>query len=143
MNHTEPFTLQTRVGFIDTDASGRIHNTAMFRYFEAAETEFMRRLGIEYKGSNYLFPRVHVECDFVFPIVYDDLVCVEISLTKLGNSSMRFDFRTFKSGDLAAKGAVVMVCVDRTTQNSITIPNELREKLEPVLSAQAEENSDR
>jgi acyl-CoA thioesterase FadM len=56
MNHAEPFTLQTRVGFIDTDASGRIHNTAMFRYFEAAETEFMRRLGIEYKGSNYLFP---------------------------------------------------------------------------------------
>jgi acyl-CoA thioester hydrolase len=143
MNHAEPFTLQTRVLFIDTDASGRIHNTAMFRYFEAAETEFLRRLGIEYKASSYAFPRVHVECDFMFPIVYDDLIGVEISLTKLGNSSMRFGFRTFKSGDLAAKGVVVMVCIDRTTKKSITIPKELREKLEPVLSTRGERDGNR
>ena len=33
----EPFRFETRIRFIDTDASGRIHYTAMFRYFESAE----------------------------------------------------------------------------------------------------------
>ena len=39
------FIHRVRVAFVDTDASGRIHFTAMLRYFEAAEQEFLRSLG--------------------------------------------------------------------------------------------------
>ena len=39
------FTHRVRVAFPDTDASGRIHFTAMLRYFESAEIEFLRALG--------------------------------------------------------------------------------------------------
>jgi len=35
-----------RVAWIDTDAGGRIHFTAAFRYAEAAETELMRSVGL-------------------------------------------------------------------------------------------------
>ena len=56
-----PFVFQTRIRFIDTDASGRIHYTAMFRYFESAEIEFLRTLGINYDPKRPInFPRVHV-----------------------------------------------------------------------------------
>ena len=40
-----PFSWRTRIRFIDTDASQRIHYTALFRHFEAAEEEFLRSFG--------------------------------------------------------------------------------------------------
>ena|SRR5579875_126517 len=124
----EPFRFQTRIRFIDTDASGRIHYTAMFRYFESAEIEFMREVGLVY-GQPYAFPRVHVECDFRLAMVHDDLIEIEVSLTKLGTASIRLEFRALKSGDLAAAGAVVIACMDKITQRAAPIPPDLRARL--------------
>lgn len=129
MPSSAPFRLQTRIRFIDTDASGRIHYTAMFRYFESAEIEFMRQFGVIYGKTQYAFPRVHVECDFFLAIVHDDLIEIEVSLAKLGRSSMRFEFRALKSADLAAQGAIVIACMDPKTQRAVSIPDELRGKL--------------
>lgn len=128
-----PFRFQTRIRFIDTDASGRIHYTAMFRYFESAETEFMREVGVVYEKGGYGFPRVHVECDFMRTMGHDDVVDIDVFLTKLGKSSMRFEFQTWKEGELAAKGAVVVVCIDKASGRATPIPAALREKLEAKL----------
>ena len=129
----EPFHFQTRIRFIDTDASGRIHYTAMFRYFESAEMEFMRSLGIRYDHREYAFPRVHVECDFMLSIVSDDLIDIELRLAKLGGSSLRFEFRALKHGDLAAQGAVVIACMGRASQKAVRIPPDVRARLETAL----------
>lgn len=134
MPSSEPFRFQTRIRFIDTDASGRIHYTAMFRYFESAETEFMREVGVVYEKGGYGFPRVHVECDFMLQLGHDDLINIEVFLTKLGKSSMRFDFRTWKAEELAAKGAVIVVCIDKSTRRAADIPDPLRRRLEEKLS---------
>jgi acyl-CoA thioester hydrolase len=133
MPQPEPFRFQTRIRFIDTDASGRIHYTAMFRYFESAETEFFRTLGIIYGSRGYNLPRVHVECDFKRVMGHDDLITIEVSLAKLGRSSIRLEFRTLKEGELAAKGAVVMACADRQTLASAPLPDDVRAKLSPFL----------
>ena len=133
MSACEPFHFQTRIRFIDTDASGRIHYTAMFRYFESAEIEFMRSLGIVYLRSDFTFPRVHVECDFKLALMHDDLIDITVCLTKLGKSSARLEFQTMKAGDLAATGVIVVACMDRKTERSMAIPDQLREKLQSVL----------
>ena len=125
----DPFRFQTRIRFIDTDASGRIHYTCMFRYFESAEIEFMRSKGIKYEVGEYSFPRVHVECDFVHPLTHDDLIEIEVCLTRLGRSSAELEFRAMKAADLAARGRIVIVCMDRRTQRAILIPDEVRAKL--------------
>lgn len=135
----EPFRFQTRIRFIDTDASGRIHYTAMFRYFESAEIEFLRTLGVSYDPARgYNLPRVHVECDFMRVIGHDDLITIEVFLTKLGRSSIRFDFRTFKADQLAAAGAVVVACMDPNTMRAVPIPDGLRATLSAVLNEPAE-----
>ncbi len=135
MSPLEPFRFETRIRFIDTDASGRIHYTAMFRYFESAEIEWMRTRGIIYGGGEFTFPRVHVECDFNLALRHDDLIAIEVFLTKLGRSSARLEFRTWKNGEIAATGAVVIVCMSRATQCAIPIPDELRAKLQDALTA--------
>jgi acyl-CoA thioester hydrolase len=139
VNSQEPFRFHTRIRFIDTDTSGRIHYTAMFRYFESAEIEFMRRLGVSYTNFDYGFPRVHVECDFLLSLVHDDLIEIEVFLTKLGRSSVRLEFRTLKEGKLAARGAVVIACMDKKTERAISIPVELRERFERELTRSPDE----
>ena len=133
MASPQPFIFETRIRFIDTDASGRIHYTCMFRYFESAELEFMRELGITYTRSDLGFPRVHVECDYQLALGFDDLIRIEVCLTQLGRSSARLQFRTFKDDELAARGAVVIVCMDRKTQKAMAIPDDLRAKLASAL----------
>jgi acyl-CoA thioester hydrolase len=139
MSQCQPFRFQTRIRFIDTDASGRIHYTSMFRYFESAEIELLRTVGITYAlRRSYAFPRVHVECDFMSAIAHDDLIEIEASLIKLGRSSAHFEFRTFKDAALAAKGSVMVVCVDQDTQRAIAIPDEVRAKLLTILHGPSE-----
>jgi acyl-CoA thioesterase FadM len=65
-----PFIWPSRVRFADTDASQRIHFTAMLRHFEAAEIEFLRSLGLLHNDRERLrgqFPArprgVHVHID--------------------------------------------------------------------------------
>ncbi len=94
----------------------------------------MRRLGVSYTKFGYGFPRVHVECDFFLAIVHDDLLEIEVFLTKLGRSSVRLEFRTLKEGKLAARGAVVIVCIDKKTERAMAIPAEMREKFERELT---------
>lgn len=134
MPHT--FRHETRIRFADTDASGRIHYTSLFRFFEAAETELFRTFDISYTGGTFNFPRVHAECDIRLPLLHDDLIDVEVRLTKLGKSSMRFDFRAVKKGKVAATGAVVMVCMDRKSQRAIPIPDDLRARFAEILTSQ-------
>ena len=129
----EPFLFKTRVRFADTDASGRIHYTALFRFFESAETELFRAFGINYTRGAYNFPRVHAECDIRRALFHDDLIQIEVSLRKLGKSSVRLEFRAIKNGEIAASGAVVIVCMDRQSQRAIPIPDDLRAKLAAIL----------
>jgi acyl-CoA thioester hydrolase len=139
MPQREPFRFQTRIRFIDTDASGRIHYTSMFRYFESAEIELLRTVGVTYDlRRSYAFPRVHVECDFMRAIAHDDLIEIETRLIKLGRSSAHFQFRTFKDAALAAKGSVVVACVNRETQRAIEIPDDVRAKLVTILHVPSE-----
>jgi YbgC/YbaW family acyl-CoA thioester hydrolase len=107
----------------------------MFRYFESAEIEFLRTLGINYEArQTYSLPRVHVECDFFRMIRHDDLIDIEVFVKTLGRSSIRFEFQTFNAAELAAKGAVVVACTDRETLRSVPIPDNLRAKLTDFLT---------
>ncbi len=129
----QPFRYETRVRFVDTDASGRIHYTSLFKFFEAAETELFRTFQISYTKGSFNFPRVHAECDIKLALLHDDLIMIEVCLTKLGNSSMRFEFKALKEGNVAATGAVVMVCMDRQSQRAMPIPAELRARFAEIL----------
>jgi acyl-CoA thioester hydrolase len=132
-----PFRWETRIRFIDTDASGRIHYTCLFRYFESAEIEFLRSLGLGHDArGNFTFPRVHVEADYSKFIGYDDLLVIEVAIARIGHTSIRFEFQVTKGGDLAASGAVVVVCVSLANQSAMEIPDGVRTVLEAAQRAQ-------
>jgi YbgC/YbaW family acyl-CoA thioester hydrolase len=108
------FTHRVRVAFPDTDASGRIHFTAMLRYFESAEIEFLRALGYCYRDAPDVgFPRVRVECEYRSAVGFDDEMDIAVSVKRVGTSSYTLEFGALKDGAVAANGSIVVVCVGR------------------------------
>ncbi len=99
----------------------------------------MRRLGVSYTKFEYGFPRVHVECDFLMAMVHDDALEIEVFLTRIGRSSVRLEFRTLKEGALAARGVVVVACIDKKTERAMSIPADLRAKFERELTGSPDE----
>src|SRR5262249_20579708 len=63
---------QARVAWVDTDAGGRIHFTAAFRWAEVAETGLFRKLGLLAGGQYGNYPRRRVEADYLQVLVFED-----------------------------------------------------------------------
>ena len=96
--------------WIDTDAGGRIHFTAAFRWAEAAELGLYRALGLMEHVPH--LPRRHVEADFHRVLVFDDEIEVELSVAKVGTTSITYEWQISHDGDLAIDGRHTVVHVD-------------------------------
>jgi len=128
------FAWSSRVRFVDTDASGRIHYQSIWRHFEAAEDEFLRHIGCPYgeiENRQTAFPRVRVECDYLAAIRYDDVLEIEVGVGRMGTSSFTLRFLASLDGRPAARGQIVIAAMDRQSQRSCPLPDRLVERLRP------------
>ena len=125
----QPFVWESRIRFVDTDASGRIHYTALFRHFEAAEFEFLRSIGCSYTTLEGGYPRVHVECDYLAALRCDDVISTAVTVDRVGGTSFTLAFSVSAEGRSAAQGKITVVCIDRTTQRPRLLPDHLSECL--------------
>lgn len=132
-----PFIWPSRVRFADTDASGRIHYSALFRHVEAAEMEFFRAIGKPFPALLSLdmkFPRVHVEADYMAALHSDDPIEIAVWADRIGRSSYTLAFEITASGRPAARSRIVVACMDGKTQKARPLPEELVKLLEPYLA---------
>jgi acyl-CoA thioester hydrolase len=101
---------RTRVAWVDTDAGGRIHFTAAFRWAEIAEVGLRRKLGLVEEWGNY--PRRRVEAEFLKVLVFEDEVEVSIRPERLGETSITWAFEITRDAETCVKGTLVVVHVD-------------------------------
>lgn len=112
------FRTQCRVEFRDTDAAGIAHFSAFFPMMEAAEHEMLRSLGISVmprQGAHEMpesvtWPRVAASCQYKAAARFEDVLDILISVRKLGNSSVTYQFRFERDGELIAEGELTAVC---------------------------------
>jgi YbgC/YbaW family acyl-CoA thioester hydrolase len=103
--------LQRRVAWIDTDAGGRIHFTAVFRWAEAAETELMRRIGLSWDDWGD-FPRRKVEAEYLKVLRFDDEIEIRLRVDNVGRTSVTYAWTIAKDGEPHVKGKHTVVHVD-------------------------------
>jgi acyl-CoA thioester hydrolase len=134
------FCIEERVRWGDVDAASIIFYGAYIRFFEIAETELFRSVGLPYgRVFNELdiwLPRVHLECDFRRPAQLDDLLQVCVYVGRLGVKSLRLNFEVRRMGEepLIAEANFVLAAVRRNTFETIQIPDELKTSLAPYTS---------
>jgi YbgC/YbaW family acyl-CoA thioester hydrolase len=117
-----------RVRWVDTDASGRIHYTAAFRYFEVAEWELFRRAGIALRDQEKTvgFPRISVAATFHVPLFADDEIAVHIRPERVGTTSITFALEVFREATLCISGKVTAVFISDQGRPS-AVPQAIRQ----------------
>ncbi|MDQ4144266.1 MAG: acyl-CoA thioesterase [Actinomycetota bacterium] len=110
--------VERRIEWPDTDASGRWHNTAAFRFIEVAETALLERLGLLDEVYGRL-PRVRIEADFKKLLLFRDLLECSIAVASIGRSSITYDFAMRKDGETCVTAKVVAALLDEAGDPSI------------------------
>jgi acyl-CoA thioester hydrolase len=137
MNEPWKYTIEERVRWGDVDAARIIFYGAYIRFFEIAETELFRAVGLSYGEMfdelDIWLPRVHLECDFHRVARLDDLLELAVYVGPVGNKSMRLNFEVRRKGELeiVADAHFVLAAVSRDTFKTVPIPDNLRQRLAP------------
>ncbi len=140
MNKFSKFTIEERVRWGDVDAARIIFYGAYIRFFEFAETELFRAVGLPYgvmfDELDVWLPRAHLECDFRRAAQLDDLLEVSVYVGRIGTKSLRLNFEVRRKGeaDMVAEAHFVLVAVRRDTFETVPVPEELRRRLAPYES---------
>jgi acyl-CoA thioester hydrolase len=131
------YSIEERVRWGDVDAARIIFYGAYIRFFEFAETELFRSVGLPYgvifDQLDVWLPRVHIECDFHHAAQLDDLLEVSVYVGHIGTKSFRLNFEVRRKGEeqLIADAHFILVSVRRDTFETIPLPKELIERLTP------------
>ncbi|HEV3470878.1 MAG TPA: thioesterase family protein [Pyrinomonadaceae bacterium] len=149
MNEPWKFCIEERVRWGDVDAARIIFYGAYIRFFEFAETELFRAVGLPYgvvfDELDVWLPRAHLECDFRRAAQLDDLLEVCVYVGRVGRSSLRLDFEVRRNGqdELIADAHFVLVSVRRDTFETVPVPEELKRRLAPYTRPASPEGDDR
>jgi len=134
-----PFRVRMPVRFSDVDHAGVVYHPVFFHYFHVALEElFSERMGAR-RYAKLLdedrigLPAVSSHCDFFAPLRFGDTIELEMSVEKLGRSSVTFRYRVYRCADddrpeaiLAAEGTNVCATVDMEAFRAVAIPAPLR-----------------
>ena len=148
MNEPRKFCIEERVRWGDVDAARIIFYGAYIRFFEIAETELFRAVGLSYgemfDALDVWLPRAHLECDFRQAAQLDDLLEVCVYVGRFGTKSLRLNFEVRRKGEaeLVAEAHFVLVSVRRDTFETVPLPEEFRRRLAPYAPPSKETLND-
>jgi acyl-CoA thioester hydrolase len=140
------FVIEERVRWGDVDAARIIFYGSYIRFFEFAETELFRAVGLPYgvmfDELDIWLPRAHLECDFRLAARLDDLLEVSVYVGRVGTKSLRLNFEVRRKGyeEVIADAHFVLVAVRRNTFESVPLPDELKRRLAPYTHARPDES---
>lgn len=113
-----PFVARDYVRWSDVDPAGIIRWDAYTRFFELAEAELFRSVGVSYASIPERFgvtlPRAALHMDFDSPSTLDELLDVRTYVSRVGRTSLTLNFDVHGNGGaLRAHGYLVLVSAAR------------------------------
>lgn len=129
------FKISVTPRFGDIDGLRHVNNNVIGVWFEMGRTElfkiFSPNLSLDYEDWKLIL--AHADYDFLDQIFFDGDVEIRTFITEIGNSSFKVAHEAWQNNKLKAKGSVALVYYDFINQKSMTIPDDIREKLNEHL----------
>jgi acyl-CoA thioester hydrolase len=134
---TPPFVHRLRVRYHECDAQGIVFNAHHFAFFDITLTELWREAFGSYDSMVRAGTDVIVadaQATFHASPRFDDLLNIEMTIEKLGNSSMVTRFEEKRDGQLLVSGRMVHVFITPGDNTKQQIPANVRERLERYVA---------
>ncbi len=132
------FETNIRVRYAETDQMGVVYHGNYFQYFEVARAECIRELGMTYadmEKAGIIMPVVEVNCKYLRPARYDDLLTIRINLNKLPDDhKILFHQEVYnEKKELLATGSVLLYFMEAGTMKRSRLPEALYLKIKPFF----------
>jgi 4-hydroxybenzoyl-CoA thioesterase len=144
-----PFSTRIVVRFGDCDPAGLVYYPVLFHFCHAAMEEFFAaRCGRTYArmvaDERLGFPTVNVRAEFCAPFVYGDEVEVEVWASRVGRTSVTFEYRLRRASDLrpCASATLVQVAMNLDARRAVPVPDALRFVFEQSADEPRERSAD-
>ena len=123
------FACEIPIRFGDVDHARIVYYPHFFHFCHVAMEElFAKAVGVPYHeviGRERLgYPTVHIETDFEKTVGFGETLKMEVSVLRIGRSSVdfRFEGRRGSDGATAFVAKITTVCVDMDRFSSVPIP---------------------
>ncbi|MFC1806951.1 acyl-CoA thioesterase [Candidatus Omnitrophota bacterium] len=114
----EVHTSRIRVRYKETDQMKVAYYSNYFVWFEVARAELFREKSLAYseieRDMGLWLMVIDAQCTYKHPARYDDLIDIKCKISKMGNSSISFEYGVFRDETLLAEGRTAHVFVDHT-----------------------------
>ncbi|MFK5978066.1 MAG: thioesterase family protein [Rhizobiaceae bacterium] len=132
------YSITTR--WMDNDVYGHMNNVVHYSLFDTAVNGWLIGEGVlNIHEGEQIGLVVETGCRYFSEMAYPDVVTAGIRVTKLGNSSVRYEVGLFRNNEqeAAAEGFFIHVYVDKKTHKPTAINEALKHTLESVLISAA------
>jgi len=128
---------QIRVRYAETDQMSYVYYGNYAIYYEVGRVEALRQLGFEYKrleAQGVMMPVHDLECKYLSPAKYDQLLTVKVIIRELPKARMVFEYEvTNEAGILVNTGKTTLVFIHMETNRPCRAPEELTKVLTPYF----------
>ncbi len=107
-----------------------------YSFFDTAVTHFLIESDcLKLNNNPMVFYVVHTSCNFITSLSYPEEIEAGVMLKKIGKTSITYGVSVFKKGAIsaAAYGEFIHVLVDRNTNKSMPIPENIRQKIQSLM----------
>lgn len=125
--------------WMDNDAYGHVNNVVYYSWFDTVVNQFLIVNGVlDIEHSPVIGLVIETQCNYFASVAFPDRITAGVRVTKLGNSSVRYEVGIFREDEptAAAQGHFVHVYVDRESRKSSSIPDPMRALLQTILIAE-------
>lgn len=132
-DYTYQLSIPTR--WNDNDIYGHINNAVYYFYFDTVVNKWLIEKGLlDLGNSGVVGLVVETGCSYFAPISFPDTITAGLRVTKLGNSSVRYEIGLFRNDEMqaSAQGHFVHVYVDEKTRRPVKVSNKMRKALEEI-----------
>ena len=106
----------TRVRYSETDQMGVVYYGNYAQYYEVGRVELLRNLGMSYREleeAGTMLPVLKLECKYIRPAKYDDLLKIVTSIEEMPSTRITFKHEIYNEENVLLNiGQVSLVFVD-------------------------------
>ena len=137
-NHRDayPYFQPIPTRWMDNDVYGHVNNVVYYSYFDTVVNQYLIQQGaLDIENSQVVGLVVETGCQYFASIAFPDVVTAGLRVSKVGNSSVRYEIGIFRNAEpsASAQGFFIHVYVDRTTRRPAPLPAELRAAVAQIL----------
>lgn len=134
------FRVEYPIRFSHCDPAGQVYFPRFFDLLHDAMEDWFN-VGLQERFADFLMtqqlgtPTVGTQCDFISPARFGDKLAIELTILRLGNSSIELGFNASIEGRACLKCKHMICIFSKATLKAVPIPESLRNRMQEYVVA--------